>query len=109
MDPGLAVAAQVFVLVVGGRRRLGRPRRHRLGEMGQQPVHRGGLDLLLRQLLIARPWLRDMALGGGDPLQERQTEPVGQGWRNDATAGAVGRRHSDQAHGRPGPRGRAGG
>ena len=30
VDPGLAVAAQVLVLVVGGRRRLGGPGRHRL-------------------------------------------------------------------------------
>src|SRR5215472_9151927 len=46
VNPRLAVAAQVLVLVVGGRWRLGGPGRHRLGEMGQQPVHRGDLDLL---------------------------------------------------------------
>jgi hypothetical protein len=91
LDPGLAVAAQVLVLVVGGWRRLGRPGRHRLGEMGQQPVHRGDLDLFLRQLLIARPGLGDVALGRGDPLQEGQGEPFGQGRGDDAAAGAVGR------------------
>ncbi len=93
--PGLAMAAQTLVLVVGGWRRLGRPCRHRLGEMGQQPVHRGGLDLVRRQLLVARPGLGDVAFGRGDPLQKGQTEPVGQSRRDDATAGTVGRRHSD--------------
>ena len=76
VDPGFAVAAQVLVLVVGGRRRLGGPGRHGLGEMSQKPVHRGGLDFLRRQLLIARAGLREVALGGGDPLQEGQAEPA---------------------------------
>src|SRR2546427_244633 len=38
VDPGFAVAAQVLVLVVGGRRRLGGPGRHGLGEMSHKPV-----------------------------------------------------------------------
>jgi hypothetical protein len=66
--------------------------------MSQKPVHRGGLDLLRRQLLIARAGLREVALGGGDPLQEGQAEPAGQGRGDDAAAGAVGCRHGDQPH-----------
>ena len=66
--------------------------------MGQQPVHRGDLDLLRGQLLIAGPEFRDMSLRGGDPLQEGHAEPAGQGGGDHAAPGAVGRRYGDQMH-----------
>src|SRR5580704_2497472 len=74
-----------------------------MGERGEQPVYRGGLQLLLGQLLIARARLGGVPLRGGDPLQERQAEPFGQGRGHDAATGSVGRRHGDQ------PRRRSGG
>src|SRR6516225_6203228 len=70
--------------------------------MGQQPVRRGGFDLVGGQLLITRPGPCEVAFGGGDPLQEGQAEPAGQGRGDDAAAGAVGRRHGDQPYGGPG-------
>src|SRR2546429_114093 len=46
--------------------------------------------------------LRDLALRGRDALQEGQAEPLREGRRDDAAAGAVGGRHGDQTHCRAG-------
>src|SRR5207237_6550838 len=46
---------------------------------------------------------RDLALGGRNALQEGQAEPLREGRRDNAAAGAVGGRHGDQTHGRAGP------
>ena len=62
-------------------------------------MHGGGPDLLVRQLLIARPRLGGMPLRGGDALQEGQAEPLGQGRGDDAAASPVGRRDGDQPYG----------
>src|SRR5690242_9346256 len=51
--------------------------------------------------------LRDLAFRGRDALQEGQAEPLREGRRDDAAAGAVGGRHGDQTHCRAGVAGRA--
>src|SRR5580704_19439833 len=51
---------------------------------------------------MTRGGLHDLALRGRDALQEGHAEPLREGRRDDAAAGAVGSRHGDQTHYRAG-------